>query len=69
MEKKQMDDLLERKIKDRLAQNAPEPDIVDKKMEETYHEIRKQQRTRKRKLSVAVKFSSVAAILALVMIY
>lgn len=31
MEKKQMDDLLERKIKDRLAQNAPEPDIVDKK--------------------------------------
>lgn len=69
MEKKQMDDLLERKIKDRLAQNAPEPDIVDKKMEEAYHEIRKLQRTRKRKLSVAVKFSSVAAILALVMIY
>lgn len=69
MENKQMDEQLEQKIKEMLMDRAPESEIVDKKMQEVYNEIRKMKTERKKKLPFAVRFSAIAAILAIVMVY
>ena len=69
MENKQMDVQLEQKIKEMLMDRAPESEIVDKKMQEVYNEIRKMKTERKKKLPFAVRFRAIAAILAIVMVY
>ena len=69
MENKQMDDQIERKIRDLCAQKVPQSETVDQKMEEAYHNIRKMQAAQRRKRPAALKFSVVAALLALVMAY
>lgn len=69
MENKQMDEQLEQKIKEMLMDRAPESEIVDKKMQEVYNEIRKIKTARKKKVPFAVRFGTIAAILAIVMVY
>lgn len=69
MKYKKTDDPLERVIKDSLAQNVPEPELPDKKMEDVYQKIRNMQPVRKRKLPTGVKFGTAAAVLALIMVY
>lgn len=69
MEKKQIDEQLEQKIKKMLMEKAPESEIVDKKMQEVYNKIRKTKTARKKKLPFAVRFGTIAAILTIAMVY
>lgn len=78
MENKQInnlpDELLEQKIAHIMGEKAPEPELVNKKMKEAYDSLRmpKPSHTppsKKKKLPAAVKFSTVAAVLALAMVY
>ena len=69
MKSKHTDDQLERRIRELCAEKAPQPEIVDQKMEEAYHTIREMPTDEKRKRPVALKFSAAAAVLALVMVY
>lgn len=69
MDSKQTQDQLEQKIIQTTRKPVPEPEPVNQKMQEAYDKIRKTQPARNKKLSVVVRFSTVAAILAFAMIY
>ncbi|MDE6968788.1 MAG: DUF4179 domain-containing protein, partial [Eubacterium sp.] len=69
MENKQKDDQLEQKIRHTINETVLESELVSQKMQEAYDKIRKMQKTRKRKVSLAVRFGTVAAVLAVATIY
>ena len=69
MENKQKDDQLEQKIRHTINETVLESELVSQKMQEAYDKIRKMQKTRKRKVSLVVRFGTVAAVLAVATIY
>ena len=71
MKNKQMDDQLDRQIRDVMQDQVPEPELLDKKMKDAYQQIRNMKTTKKLKkeLPVTVKFSAAAAILAFAIVY
>ena len=60
---------LEQKIRHTINETVLESELVSQKMQEAYDKIRKMQKTRKRKVSLAVRFGTVAAVLAVATIY
>lgn len=64
-----MDNELETRIRDCMRKKIPESELLNKKMDETYQEIRKENAGKRRKLSIAVKCSTAAAILLIALVY
>ncbi len=69
MENKQNDGQFEKKIKEMLMQKAPEPEIVDQKMQAAYRKIRETGAARKKKLPFGLRFGTVAAVIAIALVY
>lgn len=69
MKQVQTDQEIEKRIKDCMRNQIQKSEQVDRKMEEAYEKIRKTKAAKNRKLPIAVKCTTAAAMLILAMVY